>query len=254
MVRTRDLILYLTILLFAVIGALYTGTNSVLEQRIRAIIQPDFSESTNDVSEAVLATNILDRDAKKADLRSQLSNATITHADEVAVAVQMPTSTPLTNDEPIIGRVDSYCNGDHAPTLSRAWPPVTTLRESEGLRIVYTSTQSGTSSDPVELLSLPVRQVGIGYTTCLPDTLIGVTPSGQPLYNNSAGYQSFGPGQLVGYARDGYPIYGVLRDTSALDVCGGMFVDGQYRYYVRSDEDFILGCYAGIPSPITFAN
>ena len=37
---------------------------------------------------------------------------------------------------------------------------------------------------------------------------------------------------LLGYAFDGFPIYGPLSDSSNLDACNGIEINGKYQYHV----------------------
>lgn len=98
------------------------------------------------------------------------------------------------------------------------------------------------------------------------------TAAGVAHYHNPATGVSFIPSEetLLGYALDGFPLYGPVPDADAenLDNCNGRFVDGSYRYHVRTLEqvdealtycpitiedpaqpytnwNYILGCYHG---------
>jgi len=68
---------------------------------------------------------------------------------------------------------------------------------------------------------------------------------------------------LLGYAFDGFPIYGPLSDSSNLDACNGIEINGKYQYHVVATNEvneginycngnnaannwnYILGCYRG---------
>lgn len=83
-------------------------------------------------------------------------------------------------------------------------------------------------------------------------------------HNPDAGVQNVDAETLLGYALDGFPLYGPLDNDNDLDLCNGRFVNGNYRYHVRTLEqvdesleycdpnggnntrlNYILGCYHG---------
>ena len=57
--------------------------------------------------------------------------------------------------------------------------------------------------------------------------------------------------ELLGVAFDGHPIYGPLiengvtvnRKSGVLDVCGGRYYNGEYRYHITYDFPYVLACY-----------
>jgi hypothetical protein len=99
--------------------------------------------------------------------------------------------------------------------------------------------------------TLPIRSVRSTFSSCVPDTLIGVTVAGQPLRNEMAAQYFGAPAtQVVGYTRDGFGVYGPIADETLLDECGGQYVGGQYQYHVRQSEPFIIACYAGVPAEL----
>jgi hypothetical protein len=64
--------------------------------------------------------------------------------------------------------------------------------------------------------------------------------------NELALYTVFGPDTLVGYSLDGFPIYG--PSTVATDSCGGAMVGGVYRYVLSAERPGLLTCFAATPA------
>ena len=86
-----------------------------------------------------------------------------------------------------------------------------------------------------------------GTTSCLPSDVIGIALDGSLIRNNEAAlYTVFGGETLIGYALDGFPIYG-MTPLLATDRCGGVQIDGNYRYVLQPDRPGLITCFAGAP-------
>lgn len=259
MIRTRDVILYLSILGFIVLGAVHTGLANRTTSTIATFFGSDIP--AEEVS-AFLIADESDPTSRWQELRERLAAGDGYAADAPAVftSVDQIARAEATSTEP-----DTVVNGDRAVQwcgsplpnmLVGTWPTETELTQVEGQRVITSTVQTevtiGTSTETVTetatVATLPVRSVRSTFESCLPDTLIGVTPTGQPLTNDQAPqYTNTAPTTLLGYSRDGFAVYGPVSDPSVLDVCGGQYVNGNYQYHIRSNESFILGCYAGVP-------
>lgn len=136
------------------------------------------------------------------------------------------------------------------------WVPAPQQTEvRNGLRVFYTTSvlpavDASSTPEVVEsiLLTLPVRTERLSFTSCVPSSVVAVTPTGMPIRNSDyAQYQGLGEATLIGYTLDGFELYG---QTSALDtdVCGGAVVGGVYRYYLSAERQGVIGCFAGIPA------
>ncbi len=137
--------------------------------------------------------------------------------------------------------------------LAANWPKEVSVVEREGARVVVEQkpaiqTASGTvAQPPVTLLQFPVRPVLRTEPSCLTSGYIGVTKDGRLIHNNDVIlYKGYAATTLVGYAFDGNPIYGPAENTE-LDTCGGQTTATGYQYNLRSNENFILGCFMSEP-------
>jgi len=264
MIRSRDFFLYVVALAFVVLAATYTGFSQKLSAELSQLVL------FNDPVPVLTGTAVESVDDRAARLRAM--QASIAAGDGVVadappdfVSVDQlraaeAASTSDSNSQPLFGsRTVTYCGVSSTPTIVATWPTQTELRTSEGERIVFSSVTeqvtvgSTTQTQLVQLpfVSLPIRSVRTSFDSCLGDTLIGVTPTGAPLLNTSARqYVNTNQATLIGYTRDGFSLYGPLAEESVLDACGGYYVNGRYQYHVRTAEDFILACYAGVPVSI----
>jgi len=261
MIRTRDFLLYILVLSFVVIGASYTGFSG----RAVAEVQELFFTSSAPVESTAITPSASDeRSTRWAELRARLAAGdgylddappVFTSVDQTAQQLQAEAAT---NTPTFTGtRTVTWCTGPQPSRLLANWPAQAQLEMVEGQRVVTERVaemvQTGSTTETVVreefFLSLPVRTVRSTFTSCLPDTLIGITTAGQPLLNSDAArYANVSMTQVIGYTRDGFSVYGPVADEAVLDECGGQYVAGQYQYHVRLSESFILACYAGVPA------
>lgn len=264
MIRTRDFFLYLLMLAFVVLAAVQTGVSQYAVEGWRELLLPRTAEAPTVPAYVPGASN--DVSARYAALRERLAAGdgyiedappVFTSVDQTVVA---STNSPSTSQSvPAGSRSVQWCSGPVRADVSM-WPTNdTSLAVIEGQRVlqstVTTETTVGTTTtqttETVTHLALPIRSVRSTFDSCLDSTLIGVTTAGTPLLNDLASqFTQANETTVVGYTRDGFAVYGPTADPSQLDACGGQYVNGSYQYHVRSDEPFILGCYAGVPSSI----
>lgn len=261
MFKTRDLLLFLLCAGFLLIAIGVTSVHQWFDgvtafETLSEIEQegPDF--------EAAEATP-LDRAARILELQQKLAvrGNVITAAPELPVSTSDTTDNEAASEEAdvavAVGAVDT-CVSYRAVAL--AWPTsglVTEEREGRRLYVtaetvetpvtVGTSTTVQTAVTERIWLHLPIRTSAYPTPACVPYDVVGIALDGSLIRNNEQGiYSVFGAETLIGYALDGLPIYG-QNSTVATDACGGVVVNGQYRYYLSSERDGVLGCFAAAP-------
>ncbi len=136
-------------------------------------------------------------------------------------------------------------------TVSIPWTPQTILQENrEGVRVYFErGLPDPLSSTTPELVRavVPLRSWPAAPGTCIPTDVIGIAMDGSLMRNNElALYTVFGPDTLVGYSLDGFPIYG--PSNVATDSCGGAMVGGVYRYVLSAERPGLLTCFAATPA------
>lgn len=257
MIRTRDLLLYVLVLVFLVSAIGYTVVSDITVAQgkaVQTITHISSDESMATVYGAVAAKDTDDRAAYIAHMRAKIANG----EGEIPGAPIVFTSVDS----------DSYGDvaGEISVTRSVSWCPLpqdvheialnwqsseVTVSVMDGMRLIMQGDQAVAedSAASFALLQLPIMKTRNGSDTCLAHEVIGVAQDGSLIRNDEAWrFVSAGESALVGYALDGFPIYGPRADTTGLDSCGGMNGGSGYQYHIRADEDFILGCFAGTPA------
>lgn len=258
MFRTRDFVLFFTVIVFlvAAIGLTALRQQATLSQT--NVIVPQTSSEIGMVTTEVVET--IDSDINRAErlksLKEKIKTSkllTISEAPpdpvpEDEVVIELNTDTPHTST-PLL------CIG-YTTFYPSSWPVGQIKTESvEGLRQYFIPSLEGSASGtPVTartvLLSLPQSQIPFGSPNCIPYDVIGIALDGSLIRNNETQlYRVFTDETLIGYALDGFPIYGVSQATS--DQCGGRIVFGQYRYELNVSRDTIVNCFANKPQSFT---
>ena len=252
MPRKRDFVLFGLVVLFLVTGIISTSVWQSLGERL---IGGEVIIKTGDaVERTALLPELPDeatlRQRRLEEMRARLAaerDTIITAPEPEAVAEATIVAT-----EPELPPAVPTCP---TPTMTQiAWDPRSlTLQESEGALIVYripaavittgTSTETYQSSPDV-LLQIPLRMFA-QQKECITTDIIGIAMDGSLIRNTeTALYGIFGPDTQVGYTLDGFPLYG-SSGGMVVDECGGATVAGSYRYYVGSES--ILGCFMAEP-------
>ncbi len=268
MIRTRDLVLYVVILLFVLTGITFTlkAESGGASYSLTKNSSPQF---TNEVipSEAGDSADF-DREAHIASLKEKLALNTglsaglepvFTSVDTVADTNQ-DVPTPIEEEQLEAARTELYC-----PTQTNfsaqitAWPTNAVVQTNEGVRTVsgFVSTkQTVGSSTQVVTIEKTLLQTALQpfrgiKLHCLDSVVVGYAGDGSLLRNDETWkFRASTETNLVGYARDGFPIYGQGVDETLLDSCGGYDNGVSYGYYLRANERFILGCFAAEPQPL----
>lgn len=258
MVRSRDFLLFalVLVLLFVGIGATLLGDIKNNQDQVAQLGEVSFDNQTLSEYHAKAVLDDVDRSSNIAKLKEKIAAGLgLSKGEPVLTFVD---ESPVNQDELLTDRQPQYCPGyERVPALVASWPSVgVTTTFVEGVRLVQVAEVSPTSATGTipsfkkrTLIQLPALQQRATTDTCLNSTLVGVDTNGRLIRNNdTARYVGYDEFMLVGYARDGFPIYGFKNNTTELDACGGVQEVTGYRYYLRDQEDFVLGCFAGIPA------
>lgn len=243
--RTRDFAIFLGSVGFLVTAIIFTASNDItVSAENNALTISAVSSAENIYPASVVERVPLDRAARLADLRQKVSAQTLPEMTVVTAAPEPVSTTPADTDSSTVQKCAGYTT--IKPTWSAAGLEFAVV---EGARIVYRNepivvSASATVPTRVVVLQLPLsgRQSSLG--SCLSDSLIGIASDGSLISNDEyAVYGVFGENTLIGYALDGFPIYG--KSSRQTDSCGGAVVEGEYRYFLSSDREGVIGCYSG---------
>ncbi len=259
MFRTRDFLLYLLAVGFLVVAIVYTAGSGIASDSQSWWSQNNFnSEEVAYTAVAPENKNVEpDRNQNLQAMKKKIAQVGI-DSNLASVIAAVPDKVEEESEENIIE--DNNTPGEilkcaHYSVSSMAWLPQGLKFEVvEGARIVFREANMSASGEGFSqglgqeiVLQLPLRSIASVSKNCLPQDVVGIALDGSLLRNNENGmYSIFGKETLVGYALDGFPVHG-LNDTAKTDVCGGMVEDGQYRYYLSSTREGVIGCFAGEP-------
>lgn len=256
MFRTRDFLLFSIFLSFLVIAIIVTvdgeqkpvwwNNNALVSDVEYKAVVPE--TKTDDRAEKLaLMRDKVAESKHNGNLASVINSLSEEENDEVA--------TEAEGEDLSLAKI-SLCST--FTNYSVPWSPANLEFEVvEGARIVYRNLFIGDSVDPSAVftdreivMQLPLRFTTSGAKNCLNSQVVGIALDGS-LINNSdyTAYKVFSSETLIGYALDGFPIHG-LNTTAETDQCGGTDIDGQYKYYLSSEREGMLGCFSG--EPISF--
>ena len=256
MIRTRNFLLFILMLAFLVGGILLTLWFSASSSTQSGYTDMIFGGAETATMTAVVETPEDKRESRLASLRAKLAQYTDVALAPSTAEVAVETNTDMTGEA--IATSTTVASADLCSNYSAVSLPVLsgqlTYAVSGGQRTFgKTETIPATSSTTLPtvtmatVFALPLRSVAVGFTSCIASNIVAVTPTGAPISNTDAGtYRASGEATLIGYTIDGFELYG---NTSSLptDSCGGATVSGTYRYYLSSERDTILNCFAAIP-------
>jgi hypothetical protein len=261
--RTRDFLLFLLTVAFLVIGIASTiGIDLSVARQQAALVSFNQGSGEEVIYQAVLPEAAPDtRVSRITELKDKVAAFLGVNKD-----VFVETEEEVVVEEVVaaadLGSIQTCSN--YAP-LNVAWSPSNLNFEIvEGARIVYREvatpaivpvpTSTSTEALPIfvardVVLQLPLRTAPLANKTCLSSDVVGIALDGSLIRNNEQGlYGVFGESTLIGYALDGFPIYGLSKQ--AADSCGGSMSSGEYRYYLSSEREGILGCFSGVPTQV----
>jgi hypothetical protein len=260
MIRTRDLVIFVAVLLFLLLCIAIT-----LVRDIQFTSQGlPFDLGAQDGEESFTATGEK-KEINREDIITRLRNALAQNDPAVEVSPSVEETTEITSEDLDAVEAENdatagvlMCGGDDAESLARSWPlSGVSFVTQESLRSVVhadvsappaQTTATGTAAVASKtLIVLPLTAYPAASPSCLPSEVVGITTTGSLMYNNEASfYKGYGAEYLIGYARDGFPIYGYYQGE--VDACGGYVHASGYRYTVSPDREYLIGCYIATPS------
>lgn len=254
MIRSRDLVLFVIILLFLCGGVTYTLVKeNDLSVQTTAPVDFETEDGISTSFTAVAPEEDENREGNIARLREALKDVEIVTVPESEIVMSVSDA-----DKPadVISAEVFVLQSCSAAENMPVWPArdVSFEISNASRKVVHTSAQqtgttSASSSVPQNqaLISLPLYPYPSQKPMCVPSEAVGVTLAGSLILNSQVSlYRGYGPEYLIGYARDGYPIYGFYQ--GAVDSCGGYTADTGYRYTVSPDRNYIVGCFKATPS------
>ena len=267
MIRSRDLVVFVLIVCFLVLGI---GLTLVFKDRVEQLTSGDYFR----VAPTTPTTFTADTDNKNVDREGTIARLRTLLAQSDTVGMPSPSveetksettaSTTASTQHEVTAPTIMHCAGsDDGQSISQRWPLQdtvvsvqngtrvvvhTTIVEDELLESASTSTAPTSHTVSTTLLRMPEFPPVLSKPSCISSEVVGVTQSGFLIFNKDAvSHKGRGPDDLLGYARDGFPIYGVYEGK--VDSCGGYTKDGAYRYSIAKERNFVLGCFAGLPLP-----
>lgn len=252
--RTRDFALFLLTVAFLVVGITSTvHRDLVVENNLASVAAADDNSSEVIFKATVPETEADARPSRLAALREKIADLVLSPVPEEEVPEVAVTEEEEETTTP--GAV-LLCSGYKEQFVS--WQPQGLKFEVvEGARLVY---REGAPVSQVNelgetivglptrtiLTQLPLRSFPSPTKTCLSSDIVGIALDGSLIRNAEYSiYAIFGEDTLVGYALDGFPIYGATAGKT--DSCGGSAVSGNYRYYLSTEREGVLGCFSGDP-------
>ncbi len=256
MIRTRNFLLFILVLAFLVGGILLTLWFSASSARPEQFSDMIFGGDNTATMTAEVVTPEDMRQSRLASLRAKLAKYTdvamAPSTEELPADTTTDTTATTTDETP--AKVSADLCSNYGPTAVPALNGQLTYGEGGGQRTFSTTgttEPTGTTSAPMVVMStvfaLPLRTTALPSTSCIASDIVAVTPTGAPIRNTDyAKYRGYGEATLVGYTIDGFELYGASSNLET-DACGGATVSGTYRYYLSSERDTILNCFAAIP-------
>jgi hypothetical protein len=258
MIRKRDFILFVLILIFLVMGIGGTVIYEHWQSPFKLMNVIKFSYSDKELT-ATVQNEIDNRQSNLERLRQKLASSEgisqgASNIDNVPEPAPVATTTAVSN------RAVKTCSlAQEDNQIVATWPKAgVSVKEVEGARMVYekviifnasTSSSTKLTTNDKPLLQLALNQIRGVFDNCISGQIVGITTTGGLILNNdTTRFATVNESTIIGYALDGFPIYGNKADVSTLDNCGGENSPLGYRYYLRNNENFVLGCFAGIPS------
>lgn len=252
MFRTRDYVLMLSATVFLLVGIVSTLLMQGVWKGGLGQFATAFVAVNQDVSyEAKVTENAsVSREDRIAQLKKKIATLGIAAAAPEEIVTEDTKVSDEEKAESVVA-VENRCAAYNMSAI--AWNPAgIKVEEVEGARIAYrsnpapaTSTSAVFESKQI-LLQLALPSLAAGAEQCIPTDVIGITTDGHLIKNNQINvFKVFKQETLIGYALDGFPIYGV--SSIKKDICGGVIIQGQYRYQLDAQGKTMINCFAGVP-------
>ncbi len=245
MIRTRDVFLFVVIVVFLLVGIGKTLIDRYATPATVAAPTVKFVDSELVSLEAVAPEGVAaTRDERIRSLRQKIAAGV-----ELTLSEGEPDQVPA-----IAAPAEMVLQCPNYNRFSTFWDASTLVFETvEGARVLYSdqAIQSSTSPEAVirtEVAVLPMSPIITPTPQCLSSDVIGLTLTGELIRNNSSPFTGVAETALIGYALDGFPIFGVTE--AERDQCGGVTVNGLYRYQVSLESAAILNCFVATPATL----
>lgn len=256
--RTRDFVLFSLLVAFLLIGIGSTISQSLSTSNKASAISFGDSVAETASHKATLPDKTDERSSRLSNLKAKVAaflenNNDLTLQDEELGVNESTAKEDKDNGSKTTAGSILLCTNYTTKNIS--WTHNNLKFEIiEGARILYrdtteVATDTGSTIREV-VMQLPLRTFPLDFETCLKNDIIGIAMDGSLIRNNDYSiYKIFGPETLVGYALDGFPIYG-LNETIKTDSCGGAISGGDYKYFISSDREGVVGCFSATPISI----
>lgn len=263
MIRTRDFFLFIQAVAFLLLAISVTALSWPHSNSVSAYSNVISKVEKETDYKATIASNLNDKEERLNNLRQKIrEQSNVATVDSVldgsapvstssTLAFATTTSALPTKKEIKVKECGNYHVSETASLNGQL------IYVEHGNQRVFSSVTTksvavGTSSElqSVEkvVLNLPIRTEPVPFSSCLSSDIVAVTVSGAPIHNKDyANYAGSGEGSLIGYTLDGFSLFG-QSSTVETDKCGGVSIDGVYRYYLSPERKAVLNCFAGIPA------
>lgn len=256
MIRTRNFFLFILVLAFLLGAILLTLWFSASDARQEQYTDMVFGNDEAKPMTAEVVTEEDKRESRLASLRAKLAKFTdvamAPSTEDVPVENTDTSSSTTTDVAPAKATADLCANygAVSVPSLNGAL----VYKINAGQRtfnIIENQPASSSTTEPTVItttvFTLPLRTAALPTSSCIGSDIVAITPTGAPIRNSDyAKYKGSGEATLIGYTIDGFELYG-QSSSLATDACGGTTVSGTYRYYLSSERDTILNCFAAVP-------
>jgi len=247
-IRTKHFIIFLLgVVLFIGLVVNLAFTSDIKTGDGAASVALSLNTSKEEVIyQAEASTNTRqDRPGRLAELRNKIASQFIPEPEPVPEPEVVEEEV-----EPESGAI-SLCG--NYQKYSQFWNPNGLKFEViEGARILSRESvvpvdSTTSSSTDILVLQLPLRsQLYQNNYNCLRSDVVAIALDGSLIRNEDFKlYAIFGSETVVGYTLDGFALHG--SSNLLVDTCGGATVDGEYRYYLSSEREGVLGCFSSTP-------
>lgn len=246
-------LLVMAFLLGGILLTLWLSAGEARKEMYTNMVFGDDAATTTMTAEVITEED--KRESRLASLRAKLARYTdvamAPSPEEVPVADNSDSATTTTS-EPVVAAATLCANYGAAsvPQLNGQLVYQTSGSQRTFAKQEIVPAVSTTSSSTVTMttvFTLPLRTAPLPNPACIQRDIVAVTPTGAPIRNSDyAKYKGSGEATLIGYTIDGFELYG-QSSSLATDACGGTTVSGTYRYYLSSERNTIINCFAAIP-------
>lgn len=255
MFRTRDFILFFVTIVFLLVAIISTATRNSNSNNLYSNVMNAFEmEDGVEYTAVIDSPKLISREERLSTMRDKIASdrelGIYENVEMSLIQEEYETEALLLSEDETETAKDLVTNEvflcqNYKPYAGNWNPNLIEFSVVEGVRLVSRKDEFNEVVGNVSstLLQLPMYSVPSGGKFCLPNDVIGIAQDGSLIRNSETGlYGIFGENTLIGYALDGFPIYGITNIKT--DSCGGLVVDGEYRYYLSANRDTIVNCFS----------